>query len=279
LPDDCGQLVLEKERSPDPALLVSSYLLSAFERDCLPKFTAPVHRFLLQGDELHPNLTNQYRQDLQERWLSEQTVDERHGRFRQHFGKVVELQLANWLVEQDWTVSALEALGGDADIVAESPTRDSCWFEVKYIGWETDDFRRAVWVLTGGDDGGAMPALRGVPYEFLTASNYLLFRAYEAARRLQHCPVTGIAAVVIDALSWRWFARPLEERWIQWNAPAFLEAGDEWAQFLETKRKNYPELGTELTPVISALNHLWVFRRTDEDEYELEHEASPATGG
>jgi hypothetical protein len=153
-----------------------------------------VHRFLLEGNQPRANLVAQYRQDLQKHWLSAGNEAQRHERARRFFGKVVELQLASWLVDEGWTVSALEALGGPADIVAESPAHDSCSFEVKYIGWQTDAFLRVVDALAGADDGGAIPVLGGVPLDFLTAANYLLFRMYEAARRLRHCSGTRIAA-------------------------------------------------------------------------------------
>lgn len=274
-PDAWRTVVAEEEQPPDAARHASSVLL-AFEQGHLARVTEPVHRFLLKGTQLHPNLTAQYRQDLQERWLSARDQVGRHERARLFFGKVVELQVANWLADKGWTVSALEALGGEADIVAESPARDTCSFEVKYIGWQTDEFLRVVEALAGGDDGGAIPVWGGVPSDFLTAANYLLFKVYEAARRLRHSSGTRIAVVVIDAMSWRSFARPLEDRWIHWNGPAFLDAPADWAEFLQTKRQDYPELDTDLTPAISSLNHLWVFRLS---EYEcvLEHLASPAT--
>ncbi len=276
LPPSAWSTVVTEEQRPPDAARHGSFALIAFEQGHLARVTAPVHRFLLDGDQIHSKLTAQYRQDLQERWLSTRGEVERYERFQRFFGKVAELQLANWLVEQGWTVRALEALGGDADIVAESPTRDRCSFEVKYIGRQTNDFLRVIEALAGGDDGGAIPVLGGVPYYFLTAANYLLFRVYEAARCLRHCPGTRIAAVVVDALSWRRFARPLEERWIQWNAPAFLEASDEWAEFLRTQRRHRPELDGELTPAVSSLNRLWVFRLA---EYEcvLEYQVSPGT--
>ncbi len=268
-------VVATENQPPDPARHASSLLL-AFEQGRLARLTGPVHRFLLEGNQPRANLTAQYRQDLQEQWLSAPNEAQHHERARRFFGKVVELQLASGLVDKGWTVRALEALGGPADIVAESPAHGSCSFEVKYIGWQTDDFLRVVDALAGGDDGGAIPVVAGVPLYFLTAANYLLFRVYEAARRLRHCPGKRIAAVVVDALSWRRFARPLEERWIQWNEPAFLEACDEWGEFLDTQRQDYRELDTELPATISSLDYLWVFKYA---EYEcvLEHRASPTT--
>jgi hypothetical protein len=267
LPDDAWPLVVAAERAPDAAVH-ASYLLLAFERGCLAKITAPVHRFLLHGDQPDPRLTAQYRQDLQERWLVEPDEVQRHDRFRQFFGKIVELQLAHWIADRDFRITALEALGGKADIVAESPIRGACSFEVKYIGQETNDFREVVRALAGEPSAGAIS-----PY---SAANYLLFRVYEAARRLQGCEGTPVVAVVIDALSWHRFQLPLRDGWIQWNAPVFLQAPDEWSQFLLAQRRRYPELDTELAAVISSVS-LWVLRATDDYDYVLEHEVAHAT--
>lgn len=264
LPPDAWQALVAAEcRPPDAARHASSVLL-AFEQGHLARITAPVHRFLLDGAELRPNLTAQYRKDLQERWLLAQNEAARHERFQKFFGKIAELLLAQWLVEQTWTVRGLEALGGDTDIIAESPAQGNCAFEVKYIGWQTHDFLRVVEALAGGNgDGGAVPVLRGVPCYFFTAANYFLFRVYEAARQLRQREGARIAAVIIDAMSWRRFAKPLDEQWIAWNEAQFLDASDDWTEFLHNQRDRYPELATELTPVISSLNHLWVFRLTD----------------
>lgn len=276
LPAPAWETLVAMENQPPDAALHASSLLLAFVRGRLASLTGPVHRFLLEGNQPRANLTTQYRKDLQEQWWSAPNEALRHERARIFFGKVVELQLASWLVDEGWTVSALEALGGPADIVAESPAQESHSFEVKYIGWQTDDFLRVVDALAGGDGGGAIPVLGGVPLYLLEAANYLVFRVYEAARRLQQCPGTRTAAVVIDALSWRCFAQPLRERWISWNAPAFLAAGDQWREFLNAQRQHLPELDAELPAAISSLDHLWVFKYTDY-ECVLEHCASPAT--
>jgi len=267
LPDDAWPLVVAAERRAPDAAFHASYLLLAFERGCLERVTAPVHRFLLRGDQIDPRLTAQYRQDLQERWLGEHDEVERHERFRQFFGKIVELQLAHWMADRDFRITGLEALGDDADIVAESPSRRLCSFEVKYIGRETNDFREVMRSLAGEPSGEPIS-----PY---TAANYLLFRIYEAARRLQGCRGAPVVAVAIDALSWHRFQVPLRGGWINWNAPGFLQAPDEWHQFLLAQRRRYPDLDVELGAVISRVS-LWVLRATDDYDYVLEHEAANA---
>lgn len=268
LPDDAWPLVVAAERRAPDAAFHASYLLLAFERGYLARITAPVHRFLLHGDQIHPRLTAQYRQDLQERWLVESDEGERHKRFRQFFGKIVELQVAHWIADRGFRITALEALGGGADIVAESAARGAYSFEVKYIGQETNDFREVVRSLAGEPAAGPIS-----PY---SAANYLRFRVYEAARRLQGCAGAPVVAVVIDSLSWHRFQVPLKGGWILWNAPAFLQAPDEWGQFLLAQRQRYPDVDTELATVISSVS-LWVLRATDDYDYVLEHEAADAT--
>jgi len=262
-------MLVEAKNSPDQAHH-ASYLLLAFERDCLARFTAPVHRFLLQGSELDPKLTNQYRQDLRERWLSEGTEEERHERFRQFFGKMAELQLASWIADSGWSITGLEALAGGADIVAVSSGGHLYSFEVKYIGRDNTQFRDELAALTVGDGGGAIS-----PY---AAANYLLFRVYEAARRLRNCANTRVAAIVVDALTWHRFRTPLLDGWIAWKAPTFLQAPPEWNDFLETQRPRYPNVDNELAAMVSSLSEVWVLTLTEGYEFVLEQKWQFAGG-
>lgn len=263
LPDDAWPLIVAAERRRPDAAFHASYLLLAFERGCLASITAPVHRFLLKGDRTDPRLTAQYRQDLRERWLVEADEVRRHERFRQFFGKIVELRLAYWIANRDFNITALEALGGNADIVAESPAGDTCSFEVKYIGQETNDFREVVRALAGETAGGAIS-----PY---TAANYLLFRTYEAARRLRGCEGAPVVVIVIDASSWPRFEGLLKRDCIHWDTPVFLQAPDEWGRFLLAQRRRYPDLDTELAAIVTSVS-LWILRATDDYDYILEYE-------
>jgi Holliday junction resolvase-like predicted endonuclease len=263
-------MLIKAESSPDQAYH-ASYILLAFEQGCLARLTAPVHRFLLQGSELDQKLTSQYRQDLRERWLLEETEQERHERFRQFFGKMAELQLATWIADSGWSITALEALGGEADIVAVSPGGHLCSFEVKYIGRDNTQFGNELAALTVGDGGGAISRH--------AAANYLLFRVYEAARRLRDCANIRVAAIVVDALTWHRFRRPLRDGLIAWEAPAFLQAPPEWNDFLATQRPRYPNVDNELAAMVSSLNELWVLTLTEGYEFVLEQNWQFAGGG
>lgn len=250
LPSDSWQMLVEAKNSPPDQARHASYLLLAFERGNLAKFTAPIHRFLLQNGQLHKNLTNQYRQDLQERWLSKETGEERHKRFRGFFGKVAELQLASWIADSGWSIKGLAALDGAADIIAESPGGHSYSLEIKYIGSSDCQFRE----LLAADGGGSIPGNE--------ATNYLRFRVYEAAcqlrKNLRDCSIIRVAAIVIEAQNGFRFDLPLLNGWIQWDAPAFLQA-PKWNDFLEKQRSRYPNVDNELAPIVSSLNELWVF--------------------
>ena len=129
LPADAWEALVAAERRPPDAARHASSVLLAFEQGHLAKITAPVHRFLLDGAEPRPNLTPQYREDLQERWLLAQNEAARHERFQKFFGKIAELLLAQWLVEQTWTV---RGLGGSRSATADrrkqtaGPARAAC---------------------------------------------------------------------------------------------------------------------------------------------------------
>ena len=103
LPDESWQVVSAQMSVPSDDAQHRSYLLLAYERGVLARITAPVHRFLLDDASPHPNLTPQYRYDLQERWLVEADPVSRHERFRQFFGKIVELQVAQAITNRGWT--------------------------------------------------------------------------------------------------------------------------------------------------------------------------------
>lgn len=106
---------------------------------------------------------------------------ERHRRGRTFEGRVAELQCADWLETQSYQIVNLEALGGAVDIEAVSPDGSPTAFEVKFIGIQDADFS----MIQRSLEGDAEPYTVS-PY---TAINYLLFRAYEAAKQLSALPV------------------------------------------------------------------------------------------
>lgn len=263
-PDDVWPAIVADAAAPNSACH-RSYLLLAYERGCLPRITAPVHRFLFDGPRLHSKVTKQYRRDLEERWLVEIDEVARHERFRRFLGRIVELQIADWLADRSWNVTGLEALGATCDVQGSSPEHRSYSIEVKYIGQGTDDFRDVVDVLTGGPGTGSK-SLYG-------ALNYLLFRVYEAALALRRCTGPKMAVVVIDAQAWHVFDLPLENHWLNWETPSFLPTGEEdWNEFLQRQRDCYPAIDSELANVVGELERVWLVRLNSGYQYSLEYE-------
>jgi hypothetical protein len=76
----------------------------------LGRLTSPIHRYLIRGGALHPNVSRQYVTDLRERWMHHPDALKRHHLSKGHDGLVVELQCAEWLETRGWTVVGLEAL-------------------------------------------------------------------------------------------------------------------------------------------------------------------------
>jgi hypothetical protein len=262
LPDNAWQTVQTTELSGRDAAHHRSYIVLAYKRGCLSKVTLPIHKFLLDGDHLLEAVTKQYRLDLSERWLAETDAVARHERFRKFLGKLVELQVATWIVAHGWRVTGLEALGGNADILADSPSGEPCSFEVKYMGQDTGDFRQVLEAAAG------RPAADSVP--IYAPLNYLLFRVYEAARRLQASQRRRVVVVVISTLAWHHFDLPLGKQWIKWDSPTFLPADGNWAIFLDKQRSRYPDLEPEMAIMIPSLDRLWIMQMSGEYEYSLE---------
>jgi hypothetical protein len=88
-------------------------------------------------------------------------------------------------------------------------------------------------------DGGKARAGVGSPYG---AINYLLFRVYEAAHRLQQSPLD-----------------------------------DEWAQFLESQRTRYPGIDTDMADVVRSLDRLWILRLDSQYDCELTYDERRAS--
>lgn len=229
-----------------------STLLLAFERGHLNKITSQIHRFLMESGEPKTQLTQQYRQDLKERWMLEQDVLERHHKYRIFMGKLVELQCAEWLYNQHWRIDNLEALGGDADIEATSPDGKESAFEVKYIGQEDWDFKDIVESIQGVGKGRAI----SIP----VAANWILFKVYTAANQIQKLPKSLYALLVIDDLTWPRFRFVLENNYIFWKSPRFDNADPAWSRFLAEQKKHYPDIENDMARTLRILTGLWILK-------------------
>ena len=265
VPDDLWPDFEVWHRTPDPVAYHASVLYLGLERGYLGHITSPLHRYLLEAGQVRPGVRMQYVKDLRERWMFNSDAMERHRKYRMFQGRVAELHIAEWLESQDGTVTGLEALREGPDIEGLIDGRPTAC-EVKYIGSEDGDFAIMLESLAEGAAGGAVSAYDPV--------NYLLFRAYEAAKQLQRHTSDHIAILVINELTWYRFDMQLRDRWINWSNPEFF-AGHDWPRFMEFQRNRYPDLATDLRPTLRGLSAVWIFKQTSDFQYIREYEIRP----
>jgi hypothetical protein len=181
----------------------------AYRRGYLSNFTGPIHQFILEGKPETNTVTNQYKQDLVERWFLKKDFLERYKASRRFQGRLAELRFASWLWQIGWQISSLEAYGGEFDVEAQSPEGAQTVFEVKCLATEEYRFLLGVQALKNGVSYGR-PSLYS-PLDFL------LCRTYEAANKLDEAGPTRIATLILTDYSA--FDLQLEKRWIQWDKP------------------------------------------------------------
>ena len=174
--DDCGalrQVLLPDEvwprfekwhHKPDDVAWHRSAVFLAFQRGHLGQLTSPVHRYLIAHGSVRPDVRQQYRQDLCERWMYYDDPVERHRKWRIFCGRVAELQCAQWLEGRGWAITGLEAIREGCDIEATSPDGSTTAIEVKYIGTEDADFSAIVSSIAGASGARFSSAYSGVNY-------------------------------------------------------------------------------------------------------------------
>lgn len=184
-------------------------------------------------------------------------------------GRVVELQVAEWLQDQGWVVTGLEALreGPDIEADAPGPLAGAAAFEIKFIGAEDADLNQIVKAIAGD------PATESVsPY---AASNYLLFKAFEASKQFANTSGRRIRVLVIDDLAWWRFEIVVANDWIDWSAPSFLEADESWTGFLRTQLEKHTDLRAGLRRQLGSLHEVWLLRRGSGYAYHRVREFVP----
>lgn len=236
-----------------------SVLLLALERGHLERITSPIHRYLLAAGLPRTDLRKQYRRDLGEQWMRYADPLERHRKSKSFLGRLVELQSAEWLEGLGWEIVGLEALRKGADIEARRQGGQLTAFQVKYIGMEDVDFEVVRMSLKGESEAIAVS-----PY---TAANYLLFRAYEAAKQFQEAKRPRIVLLVVDAVT----SFRFEYDWIDWNDPQFFESDQGWQAFLERQRPEYPGLDTDLRQTLQTVA-VRIVKLSPGYKYDLEYE-------
>lgn len=239
-------------------------LLLGLERGHLHRLTASIHRYLIRDGHLHPDARRQYVKDLRERWMLDPDPLDRHQKSRIFSGRLTELQFAECLERQGWTITGLEALREGHDVEAKHGLNPTTAFEVKSIGTEDRDFEMIVHSLAQEPSGGPVSAYASI--------NYLLFRVYEAARQLAGFRGRRIAVAIIDDPTWWRFNLQLRKGWLDWTNPEFLNYDAPSETFLQRQEERYPALRTELPSIVGSIDAVWVLRKSHGYEYHLEYE-------
>lgn len=258
VPDDIWPIFRDWHLKPDNEAHHASMLMLALKRGDLGSITSFAHRHLVASGR---QMRNQYVKDLREQWMNYNDPLERHHKFKIYFGRIAELQCAEWLETEGWTICDLEAFREGPDIEAVAQNQNPAAFEVKFIGELDECFNNGLKSLRGEDS-----STRLSPYG---AANFLLFRAYEAAKQLQQSTTnTRIVLLVIDELTWFTFEPQLKNGWIDWKNPAFSQYND---PFIAARRDKNQNLDADLGPALGSINTVWILRRSGVNQYERQY--------
>ena len=241
-----------------------SILLGALKCGELNKITLPGHRYLLDGEKPKNSLRKNYREDLIERWMSEETPLQRHRRVKGFNGKLTELITSSWLESKGWKINNLEALGGSFDIEAISPKGKDAAIEVKYIGKEDWQFEATLKsVISKKSVGGGFNIYDGY--------NYILFRVYEATKQLSSFKGERYVFLVISHLTWGFLDIAIKDNWLQQHPSKFTDlASSRWNDFLlKQKEKKYPNIEKEINDILNKIKEIWIIK-SDAWEYSID---------
>jgi hypothetical protein len=170
-----------------------------------------VHKYLLIDGKPMASLKKYYKNSLMEDWIiKNKDILPRHQKSKGYLGKIIELQVAEWLEEEGWIISGLEALCNESDIEAISPNGIDCAFEIKYLGQDDEEFLHYI-ENCGGN------------YCPQAASNFLIFRAYGAANQLTKLNNNNvkIILIVISNSAWNSLKFSITDNLIDWGFPKF----------------------------------------------------------
>jgi hypothetical protein len=150
-------------------------------------------------------------------------------------------------------------------------TKRTITIEIKFIGQEDLDFEVLLESMRGGVGGGSVS-----PY---SAMNYLLFRAYEAAKQLSGASHPKLVLIAIDDMAYSRFDTQLGGGWINWAKAEFWKAGRDWNEFLASQRAKYPDIEADLASTLRELDELWIAVRRAGLVYAREHVIRFGDGG
>lgn len=237
----------------------------AFRRCLLPRITSPIHRFILEGNVLRLSVIQQYLSDLPERWFLKPDVMSRYEAARRYQGRLAELRFALWLEQQCWSISQLEAYGGQFDIEAKSPEGGEVVIEVKFLGQEKGSFISDVQAIQN--------RVSSSWNSLYSPLDYLLYRIYEAAIKLNTSSHRRIAVAILSRFGD--YSLQLEEGWIDWKNPRFFRADNDIKPFLDDRLIKNPNLKRELPVELRKLNNIWILSDSTEFSLSLEYDVEP----
>lgn len=230
-------------------------LLVAFMWGCLHRLTLPIHKYLMNVDSPRPDLTAQYRMDLQERWFMRPDSENRHKKSKGYLGRLSELLIAQWAENTGGLrIIGLEATGSDHDILTISTDGNEGAIEVKFIGTEDSDFEK---LRTMKNFGAA---------DLPTASDYLLTRIYEAAKQLADYPYKKTVIIVIDDFPWNSsfkaaLSPTFDYGYADLRNPKLKSRNPSWLEYLQNLKESHPQIESDLASTILSLEErIHIFR-------------------
>jgi hypothetical protein len=190
---------------------------------------------------------------LSEEWIFQNDYKSRYKKSKIFQGRWNELCFALWLEEAEWKVANLEAYDTNSnDVEALSAEGIRTAFEVKYIGKYEKLLELGVMAnLSGGVVTRSMSA-------GYSPMDYLLFRLYEAGKKLNSFPGQKIGVAILEDYE-NFYQTPLEESWTDWKRPRFNEKEQDVAPFLARERGKNPLLDEEVAHYIRGLDAIWIF--------------------
>ena len=152
------------------------------------------------------------------------------------------------------------------DIEATSPNKISYAIEVKYIGIQDYRYNEIIKSLESDDVGGCFNLYDGY--------NYILFKAFEAAKQLSAFSSNRLVMIVASSLDWDFLKIPIKDKWIYDRPYGFSPSSSkQWSRFLEGKKKKekrFSNIEGEIDSVISGLKEWWVLREEERFNFLFE---------
>ena len=262
IPDEILQKHFEFSLAPSDDAHHCSIPILAYCLGHLPEFTELIHKYILESEQLRPDVTQQYRKDFREKWLFESNPVARYRAARLYQSRIAELSFARWLERCGRKISNLEAYGGAFDVSAVSPAGEAVDFEIKFLAQ-----REVVFELNRASFQAPIATWLGM----YSPIDYLLFRVFEAARQLEPSLRTRIAVAIVKDYQVS-YEIPLTENWIDWTKPSFLRRDSEIEAFLDHQYKGNPDLDIDMQRAIASVSEVWILKDSGPFDLNLAHQ-------